>query len=306
MTAVPTHPLDPLTPTELLLAADLVKKSFAETDGDDSDFLAKLRFETVELYEPEKKMVRSWQPGDAVGERRARVACFLIGGGIGVYRMVVNLSSHEVSAKEFLPKARPMIQLDEFVAIEDAVKADKRVIEACAKRGITDMSLLCIDPWSSGSFGFDYEADRHLSYTHLWVRSKDLDNLYAHPVDGLNAVVDIKQMKVVHVDDIGGPPIPKIDSNYDRAFLDEDKLRSDLKPINVSQPEGVSFSMDGHTLKWHEWSLLVGFNGREGITLSTISYGGRPVCYRASLAEMVVPYGSPREPHYRKNVFDIG
>lgn len=140
----------------------------------------------------------------------------------------------------------------------------------------------------------------------MWVRSKDLDNLYAHPVDGLNAVVDIKAMEVVHVDDFGGPPIPMKDSNYDREFLDEAALRTDLKPIDVSQPQGVSFTMSGRTLKWHDWSVLVGFNAREGITLHDISYAGRPVCYRASIAEMVVPYGSPRAPHYRKNVFDIG
>jgi primary-amine oxidase len=162
------------------------------------------------------------------------------------------------------------------------------------------------DPWSSGSFGFDYEVDRHLCYAFMWVRSKDLDNLYAHPVDGLNAVVDIKAMKVVHVDEWGSPPIPMIDSNYDREFLDEKSFRTDLKPINVSQPEGVSFSIKGRTLKWHDWSILIGFTGREGITLHNITYGGRPVCYRASIAEMVVPYGSPRAPHYRKNVFDIG
>ena len=113
-------------------------------------------------------------------------------------------------------------------------------------------------------------------------------------------------MKVVHIDDWGGPPIPSIDVNYDREFLDESKFRTDLKPINVSQPDGVSFWMDGRTLKWHDWSILVGFTGREGITLHNIEYDSRPVCYRASIAEMVVPYGSPRPPHYRKNVFDIG
>lgn len=145
-----------------------------------------------------------------------------------------------------------------------------------------------------------------MSYTFLWVRSKELDNLYAHPIDGLNAVVDIKANTVIHVDDWGGPPIPLPESNYDRVFLDETKVRTDLKPIHVTQPEGVSFRFKGRTLEWHNWSLLIGFTGREGITLHNIRYSNRPVCYRASLAEMVVPYGSPRPPHYRKNVFDIG
>ncbi|MGL6338802.1 MAG: primary-amine oxidase, partial [Waterburya sp.] len=32
----------------------------------------------------------------------------------------------------------------------------------------------------------------------------------------------------------------------------------------------------------------------------------RPILYRASLAEMVVPYGDPRPQHFRKNAFDVG
>ena len=64
--------------------------------------------------------------------------------------------------------------------------------------------------------------------------------------------------------------------------------------------------MEGRAVRWHDWSLLIGFNAREAITLHDIKFAGRPVCYRASLAEMVVPYGSPETPHYRKNVFDIG
>jgi primary-amine oxidase len=32
----------------------------------------------------------------------------------------------------------------------------------------------------------------------------------------------------------------------------------------------------------------------------------RPVAYRLSFAEMVVPYGDPKAPHYLKNAFDGG
>lgn len=32
----------------------------------------------------------------------------------------------------------------------------------------------------------------------------------------------------------------------------------------------------------------------------------RPVMYRLSFAEMVVPYGDPLYPHYKKNAFDGG
>ena len=290
------HPLEPLTSSEISKVSAIVREEMAELGE-------RLRFEMIELLEPAKADVRAFKPGNAI-TRRARVNIFGTG-GIGVWRMTVSIDEEKVLSKKHLPDARPMIQLEEFMEIEDAVKRDPRFIEACAKRGLTDMSLICVDPWSAGNFGVDGEEGRHLSHAFCWVKSSANDNLYAHPIDGINPVIDIKTMEVIRVDDHGVTPVPKQDVNFDREFLTEPP-RSDLKPIDVKQPEGVSFQMEGRTLKWHDWSILIGFNAREAITLHNISFADRPVCYRASLAEMVIPYGSPRAPHYRKNVFDIG
>ena len=177
-------------------------------------------------------------------------------------------------------------------------------IAACARRGVTDMDLVCVDPWSAGSFGEPEEEGRHISHTFAWVRSSPTDNLYAHPIEGINGVVDVKTLEVLRIDDYGVVPVPEADSNYAAEF--QETTRDDLRPINVTQPEGVSFRMEGRRIDWHDWSVLIGFNGREGLTLHDICYAGRPVCYRASIAEMAVPYGSPQTAHARKNVFDIG
>ena len=290
------HPLEPLTKDEISVVSAIVREDMAEVGE-------ALRFEMIELMEPPKAEVRSFKPGQAF-DRKARVNVFRTG-GIGVWRMTVSITDGKVLTKKHIPSARPMIQLEEFMEIEDAVKKDPRFIEACKKRGLTDMSLICVDPWSAGNFGVEGEEDRHLSHAFCWVKSSENDNLYAHPIDGINPVIDIKTMEVIRVDDHGVTPVPKQDVNYDREFATE-APRADLKPIDVKQPEGVSFNMEGRTIKWHDWSILIGFNAREAITLHNISYAERPVCYRASLAEMVIPYGSPRAPHYRKNVFDIG
>jgi Cu2+-containing amine oxidase len=58
--------------------------------------------------------------------------------------------------------------------------------------------------------------------------------------------------------------------------------------------------------------MHIGFNYREGIVLSTVQYFDkdesryRPIFYRASFAEMVVPYAAPEWPHPRKFAFDVG
>ena len=86
--------------------------------------------------------------------------------------------------------------------------------------------------------------------------------------------------------------------------------REELKPLEITQPEGTSFVLDGNELRWQKWSMRVGFNYREGLVLHTVGYedGGRvrPVAHRMSFAEMVVPYRDPSPEHFRRTAFDIG
>ena len=80
--------------------------------------------------------------------------------------------------------------------------------------------------------------------------------------------------------------------------------------MTLTQPEGPSFEVDGHEVAWQKWRFRIGFTPREGLVLHDVSYrdGGRdrPVLDRASICEMVVPYGDPAEKYFRKNAFDIG
>ena len=100
-----------------------------------------------------------------------------------------------------------------------------------------------------------------------------------------------------------------------------------MKPLHVTQPEGVSFKVNGHELEWQKWKMHIcehllqtwrsplieylvfaAFHHREGLALSTITYNDdgviRPIFYRLSLSEMVVPYAAPEHPHPRKFAFD--
>ncbi|HEU0088587.1 MAG TPA: primary-amine oxidase [Pseudonocardiaceae bacterium] len=89
-----------------------------------------------------------------------------------------------------------------------------------------------------------------------------------------------------------------------------DGLRSDLQPIEITQPAGPSFTIDGHAVSWQKWRLRIGYTPREGLVLHQVGYedGGRvrPILYRASLSELYVPYGDPNPMHRIKNVFDEG
>ena len=84
----------------------------------------------------------------------------------------------------------------------------------------------------------------------------------------------------------------------------------ELKPLEISQPDGVSFRLDGHEVHWQNWSLRLGFNFREGLVLHQVGFNDqgtrREIAYRMSFAEMVVPYRDPGFDHYRRTAFDIG
>ena len=76
-------------------------------------------------------------------------------------------------------------------------------------------------------------------------------------------------------------------SEYAPEFL-KDRLRRDLKPLNIVQPEGVSFKItDGYLVEWQKWRFRVSFNPREGATLHDITYDGRSILYRLAVSEMV-------------------
>ncbi len=172
---------------------------------------------------------------------------------------------------------------------------------------------MCVDPWTVGDFGHAAEQGRRVLNCFIWMRTFPLDNYYAHPVEGLHALIDLATLEILQVEDhfeANGDyvPVPRTPLNYDSAILKD--YRPPSSRLDVVQPDGAGFTVEGRKVTWENWDFRVGFNGREGLVLHQIGYtvGGRrrPIVYRASIAEMVVPYGTPERSHYRKNVFDNG
>ena len=126
-------------------------------------------------------------------------------------------------------------------------------------------------------------------------------------VENVVAVVDLQAMQVIAVEDYGVVPLPPEEANYSPAAAG---ARTDLKPIEIHQPQGPSFAVGGHAVSWQKWQFRVGFTPREGLVLHTVTYTDqgreRPIVYRASLADMVVPYGDPSAGWFFRNSFDAG
>jgi primary-amine oxidase len=293
-----SHPLEPLTAAEVALAVAIVQR--------ESSVGASFRFPCVTLHEPPKAAVLDFQMGDAI-DRQAFL--ILLDNATGMtYEAIVSLSQEQVMSWTPIPNVQPNIMSDELVECEAAVKAHPDFIAALAKRGISDLSLVVVDPWAIGNFGFADEAGIRLSRCLCYLRANPAGNFYARPIDGLVPVVDLNQMQVLRIEDLGVVPVPPEPSEYAGQF--QPAQRQDIKPLQITQPEGTSFQVEGHRIRWQKWDLRIGFTPREGLVLYQVGYEDqgklRSILYRASMSEMVVPYGDPRVQHFRKNAFDLG
>ena len=295
------HPLDSLSIAEIEETARLLKTSKQLSDA--------VRFVSITLHEPSRQSLAGFN-GDALSTRQA-LAVFLDRSAGFAYEAVVDLVSRTVVSFTQLPAGvQPPIMLDEFFEAEAAARRDPQFLAALAERGITNADLVMVDPWSAGLYGTELPEHQGLRLLQalIFVRSEERDNGYARPLDNLTVLIDLHKMAVVHVKDYGTVPLPPESGNWAREYIPH--MRTDLKPIEILQPEGASFQVSGNLVEWQKWKFRVGFTHREGLVLHTISYtdesGERPILQRASICEMVVPYGDPGEPYYRKNAFDIG
>lgn len=293
-----SHPLEPLTPEEITAAVAIVQEQKSLSDS--------VRFATVTLKEPTKETVLSFSPGDYIA--REAFIILLDNATAKTYEAVVSVGKGTVVSWEYIPNVQPPIMLDEFVECEAAVKANPEFQAVIAKRGITNPDLVMVDPWSAGNYGIEDEEGVRLSRALCWVKANPTDHGYARPIEGVIPVVDLNKMEVIRVEDYGVIPLPPKDGNYTPEYVKN--YRTDIKPLEIVQPEGPSFEVNDHNISWQKWNIRVGFTPREGLVLYNVTYTDkgeeRPIFYRASLAEMTVPYGDPLPNHYRKNAFDVG
>ena len=304
--ALAPHPLDPLSETEIAQATAILRRE--KNLGDST------RFAFVQLEEPPKSAVLNWRPG-TVAPRAARQIIFDAMTG-ATHIAVVDLVAEQVIAwqahdTQAHPYGQPPVIIDEFFKVADIVKADAGWRAAMHRRGLSDddIALVQVDPFSAGFYDREVERGRRLVSAVSYYRAHEKDNGYAHPIEGVVALVDLIANKVVHlVDEKETVPIPKQKRNYNRDSWPN--TRTDLRPLDLVQKDGPSFTVDGWQVKWQNWVFRVGFTPREGLVLHHLRYDDkgreRPVIYRASITEMVVPYADPTANNFWKSAFDAG
>jgi primary-amine oxidase len=294
------HPLDSLSPTEFQTTAAILRRDQGVTDS--------WRFASIELKEPAKADVKAWKSGDAVSRRSLSVLWNRQTNQ--TYEAVVDLVADRVDSWIHRPGVCPNFTIDEYHDVDEALHKHPEVLARLEARGIADPSLVLFDVWTYGKAMMPEQwRDRRLGWCDLWMRETPEANPYAHPVSGLKIIVDMNTLEVLEIEDHHDYGLPEVDGEYDPR-LRGTQQRTDLKPLEISQPEGVSFNVDGNELRWQNWSMRLGFNFREGPVIYQVAFDDqgtkRDIAYRMSFAEMVVPYRDPGFDHYRRTAFDIG
>ncbi|HUI76974.1 MAG TPA: primary-amine oxidase [Bryobacteraceae bacterium] len=289
-----SHPLTPLTSAEVRIAVKILRDSGRLPAG--------ARFSLISLAEPPKEQVLS----GATVPRRA-FAVIYDARQNRTWEAIADLSADRLESFQLIPNSQPAITGQDSEAADRIVRADPRWQRAMRERGLADTNNVYIVAWSAGYFGLPgTERDRivrALSYYGGADRNFD-----AHPVEGVMAHVDITSGKILDFLDTD-QHVPVSRERFDLDPAANQPLRAAPAPLTIVQPR-PGFQIEDGEVRWQKWRFRYALHPREGLVLYLVGYedGGRvrSILYRASLSEMVVPYGDPSGAWFFRNSFDAG
>jgi primary-amine oxidase len=294
----PHHPVDPLTPAELQSGIALLRSAGKLPNG---TFVV-----TLALDEPAKQDVLAFTPGQPI--TRKAVAVLLDRPANKTYEAHLDLTRQHLDSFTHIPGVQPMQLLNEMDEAAKIVRADPTWQDAIKKRGITDFSKVFCDVWCPGEIAIPGQEGARLMRVISSYRG-DQKNPYGPPIEGVIAVVNMNTRKVVDVQDSGIVPMSKLSTDYaDPSYRGPD--RAAPPPLLISQPPGPSYQIHGSEIVWQKWHFRYALTPHEGLVLYTVGYEDegkiRPILYRASISEMLVPYADPAPTWRWRHAFDEG
>jgi hypothetical protein len=291
-----THPLDPLTRLEHFTVLEVLQQSGKLADGS--------RFTRLELKEPDKAGVWAWKPGLPI----ARSAEVVVAQGRSVFEATVDVTGKRLVSWAERTGVQPMWVESEYGnEVVGKVMKDPRFAEALKRRGITNSQFVTCIATPPGNFGEPKYAGKRIGVLSCRLRS-GYRNTWARRIEGLSVVMDMHAKEILEFTDDEAVPVPAGGNDFDRAAIG--KLREFSAPLEVRQPNGPAFTMDGHVITWDRWRFHVRPDSRVGVIISTATWKDgdreRPVMYQGHLSEIFVPYMSAQKDWYVRTFIDAG
>lgn len=309
----PQHPMDPLTVAEILIVQTVLKESSRLGTANSNV----LHYVVLEL--PEKEEVLAWLPGNPNLPRKAMVVMSVEG---KPHKLIVDLKSKRVIEDQIVESSgRPPASFEELQLGLTLPHEDPRFLESIAARGLSLSDVLCL-PLTGGWFGIPEEEGKRLLKFQCFDTNGTV-NFYMRPVEGIAILIDLDSRQILsYYDRIKKPPVPKGEGTDYRLKVQQPPFVTPLNPISIEQPQGPSFKIEGHQVKWADWEFHIRPDPRAGMVISRVTLKDqtqqqqqqqdnkghiqRSVLYEGFISEMFVPYQDPSEGWYFRTYFDAG
>ncbi|TMJ13862.1 MAG: hypothetical protein E6G93_19870, partial [Alphaproteobacteria bacterium] len=258
------------------------------------------RFPLITLAEPDKQAVLAGHPG----QNFARKALVVVRQRRIVYEGVVDLAAGKLERWDAVPNVQPAISLDELTDAQKITIADPEWRAAMQRRGYVsiDPAKLFCAPLPAGSSGDPSEQGRRLVRVTCF-DAAGTKNVWSRPIEGLLAIVDLDEKKVIRVVETGAVSVSRETHAFQGAStISAVPLMTALKNAHAALEDGV--------VRWRQWSFHYRLDRRGGLIVSLLRYRDgdrdRLVLYRGSLGELFVPYMDPDPNWAFRAWFDVG
>ncbi len=291
-----SHPLDALNADELNKTVQVLRAAKLVDDTG--------RFGIIRLQEPPKAEVLAWHEGVEL-HRQAYVN---LRQKRRLYEGVVDITAGKIANWVEIKDQQASFLLEEILGATDIVKADAGWRKAMKLRGYTQYDGITCNPLATGYFGAGTPRALRLMNVPCFDMSDRTNNIFARPIEGLMAVVDLDTKKVLRLIDLGVVPVPAIAPSHEYAKID--KYRPQIKPVEITASQGANYTISGGMVRWDNWSFHLRMDRRVGAVASLVNYDDhgtkRQVAYQISPSEMFVPYMDPSPTWSFKAYMDIG
>ncbi|RWR77716.1 primary amine oxidase [Cinnamomum micranthum f. kanehirae] len=296
------HPLDPLTPSEIKTIQHTIKSSNLGSTQN-------LSFQYVGLDDPDKRTLLSWLSNHTKTPlpRRAFIIARLEN---QTHEIIIDIKDNFiVSDRIYNGYGYPTPTFAELEAATSLPFTYPSFIESVTKRGL-DMTQVVCEIYLVGWFGEVRKGKRMAKITCNY--RGGTDNFFMRPLEGVTVTVDLDAMAITGYYDRIRVPIPKAEGTDYRASKQKPPFAKPTNGITVVQPDGPSFTIDGHMIRWANWAFHLGFDARVGPIISLASIYDldkdeyRSILYRGFISELFVPYMDLAEEWYYKTFFDAG
>ncbi|XP_031261492.1 primary amine oxidase-like [Pistacia vera] len=296
------HPLDSLTPSEFSQVQTIVIKAYPISNHN-------LTFQYVGLEEPSKPLILSWLK-DNTTANPPRQAFVIARIDHQSHEIIVDLLQQSIiSTQIYDGYGYPTLSIDDQERANKLPFTYPPFVASIRNRELKLEEVVC-QSFTVGWFGEKKKSKRMVKVMCYY--SDGTVNIYMRPIEGITMKVDLEEMKIIAFSDRAIVPVPKAEGTEYRESELKPPFSPSLNRITVVQPDGPSFTVDGHKIRWADWEFHVSFDARAGLIISLASIYDperqelRRVMYKAHVSELFVPYMDLTNEWYYRTFFDAG